>query len=419
MKRLILPFSIFAATHACGEDWPQWRGVNRDNVWREKNTLSFFPAEGLKVRWRVPVGPSWSSPVIANGRVYITDAALEKPNATERLLCLEESTGAVLWTLQYEAAYPDWVFTPGQENGPSSTPAVLGGKVWMLGELGDLHCLDAKSGAILWKKNLAQDYGMAGFTTKASPLIEGDMLYLVIGGKPDACVIALNKDTGAETWHALDESSVNSSPILVTAGGRRQLIVWTQQSISALAPEDGSLLWRQRLLTSSDNAVSTPLWQGDRLLVSGLMMKLEQDKPGASILWPETKAISHRVLSNTSTPLLSGDHVYSCTMKGELVCLDASTGTKVWSMAGLTSTASGAAIHLFTNGDSTLLYTDQGNLIRARLTPEGYEELARASIIEPVLPFSGRKLCWSPPSFANGHVFVRNEKELVCVSLRN
>jgi hypothetical protein len=163
--------------------------------------------------------------------------------------------------------------------------------------------------------------------------------------------------------------------------------------------------------------------QGDLLLIGGLMLKLDQDKPGASILWPDTKAVSHRVLSNTSTAMIADGYVYSATTKGELVCLDATTGTKLWSKDGLTSKASGTAIHFFPQGTSNgegsvLLYTDQGNLIRAKLTLQGYEEASRTKLLEPVYTFSGRKLCWSPPAFANGCVFARNEKEMVCAEVK-
>lgn len=413
----------FLSAPAFAEDWPQWRGPTRDNVWHEQGIMETFPAEGLKIRWRVPLGPSWSSPVIADGHVYVTDVVLQKPKAIERLQCIEESSGKVLWTHAHDAPYPDWSFTPGQENGPSVTPIVQDGKVWMLGAIGGLYCLDTKTGAVIWQKDLAKDYGMDGFSTNASPLIDGEKLMLVIGGKPDAGVIALNKNSGKELWRALDEASANSSPIILEAAGKRQIAVWTQQSVSALDPNNGAVLWRQRLLTSSDNTVSTPVAQGDLLLIGGLMLKLDQDKPGASILWPDTKAVSHRVLSNTSTAMLTEGHVYSATTKGELVCLDAQTGARIWTKDGLTSKASGTAIHFFPQGNSggngsVLLYTDQGNLIRAKLTPQGYAEVSRAKLLEPVYTFSGRKLCWSPPAFANGCVFARNEKEMVCAELK-
>src|SRR5260370_646900 len=118
-----------------------------------------------------------------------------------------------------------------------------------------------------------------------SPLIEGGLLILFFGGKPGACVIALNKDTGKEVWKALDETWTYSSPIVITSGGKRQLIVWTQESVTSLDPAAGKTYWRQRLLTSSGHAVSTPVFHKDRLLIGGPMFELDPDKPAAKVLW--------------------------------------------------------------------------------------------------------------------------------------
>jgi hypothetical protein len=123
------------------------------------------------------------------------------------------------------------------------------------------------------------------------------------------------------------------------------------------------------------------------------------------------------VLSNTSTPLLRGDHVYSARSNGEFVCLDSHTGEPVWTTEKVTALKSGASIHLTPNGDIVWLFTDEGNLIRARLTPQGYEELGRAHLIEPTSPFFGKNFAWVPPVYANRHVFARNDKEVVCASL--
>src|SRR5262249_36322357 len=144
-----------------------------------------------------------------------------------------------------------------------------------------------------------------------SPLIEGDLLILLLGGKPGAGVVAFQKDTGQEVWKALDEGLTFSSPVVVTSGGRRQLIVWTQESVTSLDPAAGTTYWRQRLLTSGDYAVSTPVFDRDRLLVGGLMFQLDPDKPAATVLWPASKAPSRRILSHTSTALLRGEHMYS------------------------------------------------------------------------------------------------------------
>src|SRR5713226_3386763 len=181
----LLPSAVLRA-----EDWPQWRGPNRDGVWGETGLLETFPAQGLKVRWRVPVGWGFSSPVVAQGRVYLADSEVAKPKANERVHCFDEITGKALWSHVYEAAYEDWAFDPKQEVGPVATPIVQNGKVYTVGRRGDLFCLDAKRGDVIWQSNMEKDY-QAG-----SPLIEGGLLILFFGGKLGACDIGLNKNKG-------------------------------------------------------------------------------------------------------------------------------------------------------------------------------------------------------------------------------
>jgi outer membrane protein assembly factor BamB len=386
-------------------------------MYGETGLLQSFPAEGLKVRWRAPVGWGFSSPVVAQGRVYLADSEVVKPKAKERVHCFDETTGKALWTHVYEVAYEDWAFNPTQEIGPVATPIVQNGKVYTMGRLGHLFCLEARKGEVLWRRNWEKDYQVAFAPGTPSPLIDGDLLILFIGGKPGACVIGMHKDNGNEVWKALDESLTFSSPIVIFSGGKKQLIVWTQESVTSLDPAAGKTHWRQRLLTSGEYAVSTPVFHKDRLLIGGLMFQLDPDKPAATVLWPDSKAPSRRVLSHTSTALFRGDHLFSAKSSGELICLEASTGKQVWESAKVTDLKNGASIHLTANGDSVLLYTDKGELIRARLTPQGYKELSRVAVLEPTFPFAGRKVAWPPPAYANRHIFVRNSKELICASL--
>jgi outer membrane protein assembly factor BamB len=409
--------TLLLAVAVQAEDWPQWRGPNRDGVWNETGILESFPPGGLRVRWRKPVGRGWSSPVVAQGRVYITDVEVTRRTAKERVLCLNEANGHLHWSHSYAVDYPDWAFDP-NAGGPRATPIIRDGKLFTLGALGHLFCLDAVKGRVVWEKSLAKDYGVKEFTgITASPLIEDELLILYICGKPAACVVAFYKDSGKEAWRALDDSFTYSSPIILTAGGRRQLIVWTQEAVTSLDPTTGQTLWREQVRTPGDQAVSTPVFSNHRLLIAGLMLKLDADKPAASVLWPETRAASKRILSNTSTALLRGEHVFSAKTSGELVCLEAGTGKEVWQTNNVTSLKNGSSIHLTPNGDSVLLFTDQGNLIRARLTSEGYQELSRAHLLEATYPFNGRNVVWPPPAYANRHVFARNDKELICALL--
>ena len=410
---LLLPIEVQA------DDWPQFRGPNRDGVWNETGIMESFPPGGLKVRWRKPVGLGWSSPVVAHSRVFLSDAQLTKPSAKERLHCFEEASGKLLWSYAYEVTYPEWVFVPDQGQGPAATPVVEAGIVYVLGGNGHVHCLDARNGGLLWEKNLGKEYEVRVLQCRPSPLIEGHLLILFTGARPGASVIALDKKTGKEIWKALEESVSNSSPLVIVAGGKRQLIVWTGESVTSLNPGTGETYWREAMVTSNNDAIPTPVFQRNRLLIGGLMLKLDADKPAASVLWPETKAVSKRILSNTSTPLLRDVYVFSAKSSGELVCLEAGTGKQVWQTNTVTGLYNGASIHLTPCGNAVFIFTDQGNLIRAQLTPGGYREISRAHLLKPTSPFGdrNRKCAWTPPAYANRHVFARNDEELVCASL--
>jgi len=412
-----LGLSLLLSIPAAAADWPQWRGPNRDNVWNETGILKSFPTEGLKIRWRVPVGPGWSSPVVVRGLVYLTDMRLEKPRAWERIQCFRESTGKLLWSHESELVYPEWAFIPEHGGGPAATPIVEAGKVYWFGRSGQVDCLDARSGRVIWETHLDKKYEVGVLSCRGSPLIEENLLILFVGARPGACVIALDKRTGKEVWKALDDSLSNSSPLIVVAGSKRQLIVWMGNALTSLNPATGETYWRQAMVTSSNDSIPTPVVQNNRLLISGLMLELDAHTPTAKVLWPETMAPTKRILSNTSTPMLRGDYVYSAKSNGELVCLEAGTGKQVWGNTNLTELKFGASIHLTPNGDAVFLFTDEGNLILARLTPDGYREISRVHLLEPTSVLGTRRLAWIPPVYVNRCVFARNDKELICASL--
>ncbi len=417
---LFLGLPLLLAEETRADDWPQWRGPNRDGAWRETGILESFPPGGLKVLWRAPVGPGFSSPVVAQGRAYLIHSELTPPKAKERVQCFDVASGQVLWTYAYDVNYPDWAFTPEPGMGPAATPMVCDKRLYTLGDKSDLICFDALTGEALWRRNLETEYGVEQFCFNASPLMEGRLLILCIGsygGGSPSCVLALDKDSGKEVWRTPTEGLTNSSPIAITAGGKRQVIVWTQKSVMSLDPMTGKTYWEERTNTMAQNAVATPVSDKDLLLVSGLMLKLDADKPAASVLWPETKASSRRVLSNTSTPIILGDHVFSAKLSGGFVCLEASTGREVWQTDKVTERRNGTSAHMTPHGDAVFIFTDTGDLIRARLTSDGCQEISRIHLIEPTCPYAGRKVVWPPPAYANRHVFVRNDKELICVSL--
>jgi outer membrane protein assembly factor BamB len=412
-----LALALVHAAAARADDWPQWRGPNRDGVFSEMGILETLPADRLDVRWRVPVGIGFSSPVTADQRVFVTDSVLENPKARERIHAFDAATGRRAWNYTYEVKYPEIAFDESFLRGPVATPIVEAGRLYTLGASGVVCCLKADNGELLWRKDLQSQYPQTEIYPSSSPLIEGGLLILLVGAKPGASVIALDKATGKEVWKALDEGPTASSPIVVEAGGARQLIIWTDRSVTALNPATGITIWRQRLNTTQDAAVSTPVYERGRLLIGGLMMRLDPDRPAAETVWPRSRAESWRVLSNTSTAVLRDGYVYSARSFGEFVCLDAKTGEEIWSTDRVTDRKSGASVHATIVGEFALLYTDRGELIRTRLNPQGYQEVGRTRVLEPDVTFSGRKCAWAAPAFSNGCIYARTNKQLVCASL--
>ena len=229
---------------------------------------------------------------------------MKKPLVRERVHCLAGGSGKALWTYSYVHPVPDWFFTEEQARRPGATPIVRKGKLYALDLFGNLVCLDTLQGNLAWKKNLKEEFQMKETSVDASPLIEGDLLILMLGGKPGAGIVALDRNTGREVWRALDEAVTWSSPIVIASGGVRQLIVWTQQSVSSLNPTNGKVYWREATSTGGSPGtagVSTPVLENGYLLVSGWMFQLEKDRPVAKTLWTGRSRTAPGALIITAT----------------------------------------------------------------------------------------------------------------------
>jgi outer membrane protein assembly factor BamB len=418
-------------------------------VWRETGIVERFPEGGPKVRWRAPVGMGYAGPAVAAGRVYLMDRVLaegvknpgsgftrDTVGGKERVLCLDEASGKLLWKHEYDCTYQQ----VGYPAGPRATPTVTDGKVYTLGTMGDFLCLDADSGKVIWSKSFPKDYkarlGVWGYA--AAPLVDGDAVICLVGGKGQE-VVAFQKDTGKELWRALSASygPGYAPPIVIDAGGTRQLVVWTPEEVAGLDPQTGKVFWSQPFpLAKPDIAliIATPRRAGDLLFVTAfydgaLMLKLADTKPGATVLWeskskseqPEKTDYLHSIMC---TPFIKDGYLYGVCSYGELRCLKADTGERVWSTLKATTTTDEptrwANAFLVAEGDRFLLFNEQGDLIIARLTPQRYEEISRAHILEPTNRMLGPQrgnVVWSHPAFANRSAYARNDKEIVCVSL--
>lgn len=438
-----LGWCLFLPTLALADDWPQWLGPQRDGVWREKGLVQQFPDKGPKLLWRVPLGQGYSGPSVVGDRVFVMDRfravtpegkparpTREGIPGTERTVCLNAATGKLLWKYEYLCPY-----TVSYPSGPRVTPLVRDGKVYALGAMGDLYCLDAASGTKVWHRNLVKDYDLPGpqaWGFAAHPLLHGDLLYTLVGGKNSA-IVAFHKDTGKEVWKALTTEEIGySPPMLVEAAGRRQLLVWLSESVNGLDPHTGNVLWSQEYpvgtppMRPAVNIVSL-IPHGDRLFVSTfyhgpMMLQLTKDKPGVKVLW---RGKSNNVMrpdgihSLMATPVLKHGHLYGVCAMGEFRCLDADTGKQKWQTYELTGGAKADCGTAFVvpQGDRYVIFNDQGELLLAELSPKGHKILSKAKIISPVEKARGREVVWSHPAFARQCVFVRNNQEMVCLSL--
>ncbi|HTU20067.1 MAG TPA: PQQ-binding-like beta-propeller repeat protein [Gemmataceae bacterium] len=436
-----LLLTLCSFVHA--DDWPQWLGPQRDAIWRETGILDKFPGGGPKVRWRTPIGSGYSGPAVAKGHVYVTDRILaegtkqpdnpfRKPPVAgkERILCLSEKNGELLWKHEYDCTY-----RISYADGPRATPLVQDGRVYSLGAMGNLLCLNADDGKVIWSKDFVKDckapVPLWGFA--AHPLLDGDKLICLVGGK-DHLVVAFDKNTGAEKWHALSFKKGNteigySPPMIYTLGGKRQLIIWHPESVNGLDPETGELYWSQPFAVKANLTAPTPRQAGDLLFVTSfyngaMMLKFMDGKP--TVLWRSEVASEDPRRTDTlnsiiPTPMLRDGHIYGVCSYGELRCLRASDGKRLWMSLKATEVSDErvrwANAFLIAQGDRFFLPNEKGDLIIARLMPKGYEEIDRAHILEPTDSSPGRLVVWSHPAFANKSMYARNDKEIVCVSL--
>ncbi len=423
MHRLVCITAVAAllGAPAPADDWPQWRGPKRDGIWRETGIATRLPAGALAHVWRTPIGPGYAGPAVAGGRVFVLDR--QKSEHTERVLCLDAKTGAVLWTHAYPCRYRDISF----DSGPRCTPTVAGGKVYTVGTMGDLHCLETETGKVRWAKDYVEDFGarVQVWGVAAAPLVDGERVIAVTGGSGGAMVVAFHKDTGAELWRALPEQHPGySTPILIETGGARQLVVWLTAEAAGLDPATGAVLWR-REFPCKDPIVSTPLFAEDKLLLSAFyngsrMFRMEGGAPVP--LWAgksssEMEAETDGLHALMCPPMMAGGHVYGVCSYGALRCLDAETGARVWETHAATGQGRWWNAFLVMHGERTFIVNEQGELIIAKLTAQGYEELSRAQLLAPTSKVLSRTVVWSHPAFAYRHVFARNDREIVCASL--
>lgn len=415
------------------EDWPQWLGPGQASVWAESGIVERFPNDGLPIKWTTEIGLGYSGPAVAGGKVYLTDYLKNSGEITnspdgrakltgmERVLCFSSETGRLLWDYKYDQPY-----NLSYPAGPRCTPTIDSGKVYTIGAEGKLLCLEAASGERIWEKEFKSDYDVAtpiwGFS--AHPLVVGDLLICVVGGK-GSLAVAFDKQTGKERWRALSADPPGyCSPTLIEHAGVKQLVIWNPQTISGLDPLTGDIYWSEPLRPSYTMSVTVPRKIGKHLFASGIghvgaMFALSDEAPDVEVLWRGDAKTA--VYSCNTTPFMEGDMIYGVDChSGALVGARVANGKRMWETFQPTTgdrKASHGTAYIVKHGNRFFLFNETGDLILARMSVKGYVELGRFHVLEPTNEAFGRAVVWSHPAFAEKCVFARNDKRLVCVNL--
>jgi outer membrane protein assembly factor BamB len=381
--------------------WTNFRGPKRDGNYEATPVLTNWPANGLTALWKQPVGLGYASFSIADGRAY----TIEQRRGQEVVAAYDVATGRELWTQKWNAEY-----SPGDDtgDGPRATPTWDQGRLYALGGTGELRCLDANTGAVIWGKNILSDnqapnlqWGVAG-----SPLIVDDKVIVLPGGANNKSVVAYNKMTGAPVWKSLNDSQAYVSPMLVELAGRRQILIVTASRVLGLVPETGALLWSHSWDTSTGINVSQPIIvDKNRFFISsgygkGAALIEVKDSGGsftANTIWEN---INMKNKFNSS--VFHNGYIYGLD-EGILTCLDVNTGERKWKGGRY-----GYGQVLLASGN-LIVTSDAGDLALVKASPDAYTEVSRFTALQ------GKT--WNYPAIADGRLLVRNGNEMAAYDI--
>jgi outer membrane protein assembly factor BamB len=388
-----------ASAHAARNYWTNFRGPNRDGRYEEMEVLTTWPAQGLPPLWKQPVGVGYASFVIADRRAY----TIEQRRGKEVVAAYDVETGRELWTQSWNAA-----FTEETGDGPRATPTWDDGRLYALGATGEFRCLDAKTGAVIWGKNILSDNRAQNlpWAMAASPLIVDDKVIVQPGGSAGNSVVAYNKLTGALVWKALSDRQAYVSPMLVTLAGRRQIVTVSASEVVGLVPEDGSLLWSYPWGTEMGINVSQPIIvDKNRFFISsgyGKGAALVEVAGSGKSFTARTVWENINMKNKFNSSVLHQGYVYGLD-EGILTCVDVNTGERKWKGGRY------GYGQVLLAGGNLIVMTDAGELVLVRATPDQFSEVARFKALE------GKT--WNYPAMSNGLLFVRNATEMAAYNI--
>jgi len=377
--------------------WTDFRGPNRDGRYDQTPILTAWPKRGLTRLWKQPVGGGYASFVIAEGRAF----TIEQRRNREVVAAYDIDTGRELWTDSWAADFRESM----GGDGPRATPTWHEGRLYAQGAEGELRCLEAATGTLVWSKNILADNGASNLNwgMAASPLVVDEKVVVQPGGPGGKSVVAYHKLTGAVVWRALDDRQAYTSPMLVTLGGRRQIITVTASRALGMTFEDGALLWEYPWVTEYDVNASQPIVTGpNRVFIStgyGHGAAVLELQPAGKTFTVRAVWQNTRMKNKFNPSVLYEGHIYGLD-EGILACLDVETGQQKWKGGRY------GYGQLLLAGGHLVVTTETGEVVLVKATPERHQELAQFSAID------GKT--WNVPALAGGRLFVRNTTEMAC-----
>ena len=409
MFRPAIAFAVATAS-ICGTsiaDWPQFLGPERDGVARDQKILPAFPGDEPEIVWSRPVGSGFAGPAVADQVVYL----FHRRGDRAVLEALSSDKGEPKWTFEYATNYRDDF---GFDNGPRAVPLVADGKIYLFGAEGMLHCVEAAKGERVWAKDLRTelDADKGFFGRASSPLLAGGTLVLQVGGAGGSGVVGFDPKTGAMKWKATDHEAGYASPIAAEIDGDEYVLLFTREGLVCLDPADGQVLIEQKrraAMHASVNAATPVLVSPGQVFLSACydvgaaVLKLDPGAKMAAPLWDE----GGRLDCHYATPVLKDGHLYGFHGRQEtgtvMRCIEAATGEIAWTSERI------AAGSVTLCGDTLLILTERGELILAEATKAGFKPGARGQILG-----DGARAF---PALADGRLYARDKKRMVCVKL--
>jgi len=418
---------VISALMACvsgirAEDWPQWRGPRGDGSWHGPKLPERWPEAGLKTAWKRDIGGGYAGISVADGRVFVLDRQVkrepsddpQKPGRIleehERLLCLDAESGREVWVHAWPQPYRDLDYG----NGPRAAPTVFGDVVLTLGALGRLNCLRASDGRVLWTHDLVRDFRgrVPDWGYAASPRVHNGLVLVVAGGDDGHCLLAFDLQSGELRWKTLSDEAGYAWPVPVKRSDHEQLVLWTPSYIRGVDAASGRSLWAWPYEVTYGVSIATPIVHEDLVLVCGYWhgsraVRLGAKPGDADLAWQENRFLRGLM----SQPLYRNGFVYLLDKQYGLTCFELKNGTKRWD-DGNTLTKRDrnphASLVWLNDEDRIMALNAEGQLVLARIDPDGYREQSRTQIIGET---------WAHPAFAGRRVYARSDREIVAIEL--